>query len=37
MYDIGLRMYAMFIFNSPEHQQAVQQLNNFCDNLNNLA
>ena len=27
----------MFIFNSPEHQQAVQQLNNLWDNLNNLA
>lgn len=27
----------MFTFNSPEHQQAVQQLNNLWNNLNNLA
>ena len=27
----------MFIFNSPEHQQAVQQLNNLWDNLQSLA
>lgn len=27
----------MFIFNSPEHQQAISQLNNIWNNLNNLA
>ena len=27
----------MFIFNSPEHQQAVQQLNNLWNNLQALA
>ena len=37
MYTKRLRRCAMFIFNSPEHQQAVQQLNNLWNNLQSLA
>lgn len=37
MYNIILRRYTMFIFNSHEHQQAVQQLNNLWKNLQSLS